>query len=402
MGNGMNYIREILSMNLPDTPVEKTVKAAATEGFSRYQFVGYMDDDEFLLTSNNRVVVRLRKGDRGRVQVRAHAGDVIMHRKKLYAWCQYEQRFDRETGRPYQAPLVTGCWLEFNPGQCTPYNGPVPEKVQTNEYRFIGYLNDRSFFDLKNRNVVVRESIGGYSTEHKSANRRDVIMWRNQLYAWLDTCWFKFNPGSDSRYHGPTPDESLEPYNKEENMAETRYDRIPYGFMTIKNVVFNNPATIVMWADGSKTVVKCGENEEFDPEKGLTMAIAKKAFGNQGNYYNQIKKWLPKMEEGPVVNVDGGSILDSIRRVNEHIADVADSISHKLASPQIHLAKQRLAAAQELICDMSFNGATKAELMRAIRYSKELIDATKGADVDINAVAKDYGIVELVAKYKTK
>ena len=62
----------------------------------------------------------------------------------------------------------------------------------------------------------------------------------------------------------------------------------------IKKVVFNDPATIVFWSDGTKTVVKCGENDEYNPEKGLAMAIAKRALGNEGNYYNQFKKWLPE------------------------------------------------------------------------------------------------------------
>lgn len=59
----------------------------------------------------------------------------------------------------------------------------------------------------------------------------------------------------------------------------------------IKEVIFNSPATIVIWQDGSKTVVKAQNNETFDPEKGLAMAIAKKTMGNKGNYYNEIKKW---------------------------------------------------------------------------------------------------------------
>ena len=76
---------------------------------------------------------------------------------------------------------------------------------------------------------------------------------------------------------------------------------VVYAFMSepnlveIKNVVFNPPATIVFWTDNSKTVVKA-ENEIFDPEKGLAMAIAKKALGNKGNYYETFKKWLPKTE----------------------------------------------------------------------------------------------------------
>lgn len=65
----------------------------------------------------------------------------------------------------------------------------------------------------------------------------------------------------------------------------------------IKNVIFNDPATIVFWEDGTKTVVKCQDGDEFDPEKGLAMAIVKKAYGNKGNYCNKLKKWLPKEEQ---------------------------------------------------------------------------------------------------------
>ena len=64
----------------------------------------------------------------------------------------------------------------------------------------------------------------------------------------------------------------------------------------IKNVIFNPPATIVFWSDGTKTVVKAKESETYDSEKGLAMAISKKALGNRGNYYNTFSKWVPKDE----------------------------------------------------------------------------------------------------------
>lgn len=65
----------------------------------------------------------------------------------------------------------------------------------------------------------------------------------------------------------------------------------------IKKVIFNEPATIVIWEDGTKTIVKYGkEHAVFDPEKGLAMAIAKKALGNTGRYYETFKKWLPEEE----------------------------------------------------------------------------------------------------------
>ena len=64
----------------------------------------------------------------------------------------------------------------------------------------------------------------------------------------------------------------------------------------IKDVIFNNPATIVFWADGTKTVVKA-ENEEFDPEKGLAMAIAKRALGGKHDYYDVFKKYVGRYEK---------------------------------------------------------------------------------------------------------
>ena len=72
---------------------------------------------------------------------------------------------------------------------------------------------------------------------------------------------------------------------------------IALGEKTIEKVIFNNPATIVIWKDGTKTVVKTQNGEQYDPEKGFAMAIAKKALGNEGNYYNTFAKWLKESEE---------------------------------------------------------------------------------------------------------
>jgi hypothetical protein len=64
----------------------------------------------------------------------------------------------------------------------------------------------------------------------------------------------------------------------------------------IKKVIFNDPATIIFWNDGTKTVVKAND-EQFDPEKGMAMAISKKMLGNEGCYYETFKKWLPKEKD---------------------------------------------------------------------------------------------------------
>lgn len=63
---------------------------------------------------------------------------------------------------------------------------------------------------------------------------------------------------------------------------------------TIREVIFNPPATIVFWTDNTKTVVKTRGDEEFDPEKGLAMAISKKTLGNKYDYYHTFKHWTKK------------------------------------------------------------------------------------------------------------
>lgn len=86
------------------------------------------------------------------------------------------------------------------------------------------------------------------------------------------------------------------PINIYRNILNSTYGISSLRIPKIKNVIFNDPATIVFWEDGTKTVVKCQDGDEFDPEKGLAMAIVKKAYGNKGNYCNKLKKWLPKEE----------------------------------------------------------------------------------------------------------
>lgn len=93
----------------------------------------------------------------------------------------------------------------------------------------------------------------------------------------------------------------------------------------IVKVIFNDPATIVFWDDGSKTIVKCQEGDVYDPEKGLAMAICKKTLGNQGNYCNELKKWLPEKSKPAVPHslllkaFDAYLTLNRIRKMNRPI-----------------------------------------------------------------------------------
>lgn len=101
------------------------------------------------------------------------------------------------------------------------------------------------------------------------------------------------------------------------NCIDPRKVTCNYGTPAIKKVIFNNPATIVIWTDDVKTVVKCGEGDAFDPEKGLAMAISKRFFGNKGNYCNIFKKWVPEQLKQPDKS-------DEEKRIREKVIDYID------------------------------------------------------------------------------
>lgn len=54
----------------------------------------------------------------------------------------------------------------------------------------------------------------------------------------------------------------------------------------IDKVVFSDPATIVFWKDGTKTVTKCSKGDTFNKETGLAMCIIRKLCNNK--HYNHV------------------------------------------------------------------------------------------------------------------
>lgn len=53
-----------------------------------------------------------------------------------------------------------------------------------------------------------------------------------------------------------------------------------------KKVIVNHPATIVIWNDDTKTVVKCNdEYDNYNLTTGILLCFMKKLFGNNNNYH---------------------------------------------------------------------------------------------------------------------
>lgn len=117
-----------------------------------------------------------------------------------------------------------------------------------------------------------------------------------------------------ARGNGRTNDatiDALRYYCNDILTTQQYYTAIKISTMTIKKVIFNDPATIIIWNDGTKKVVKCSEDESFDPEKGLAMAICKKVLGDKFKAY--FKHFIPK-EDNNLLTMS--QVIDKLRNLS--------------------------------------------------------------------------------------
>lgn len=60
---------------------------------------------------------------------------------------------------------------------------------------------------------------------------------------------------------------------------------------SVKRVLCNGLATIVLWADGTKTVVKLAEGDKNDRRVALLYAFAKRKFGSNSRIHKEIDRF---------------------------------------------------------------------------------------------------------------
>ena len=94
----------------------------------------------------------------------------------------------------------------------------------------------------------------------------------------------------------------------------------------IVKVIFNDPATVVIWSDGTKTVVKCQEGDTYSKETGLALCIAKKYLGNKGNFNEVFKKWIP--EEVETIEETGTVEEISVEEMRVALEEYCDATSN--------------------------------------------------------------------------
>lgn len=118
-------------------------------------------------------------------------------------------------------------------------------------------------------------------------------------------------------------------YSRQSTERAKKNDVVRFGMcnVSIRKVIFNDPATIVLWSDGSKTVVKCGPEDTYDMEKGLAMAIVKKMAGNDNRFHKVFKKWCKPDE----TNEDTLAYAKALKELNQVAAQTKNGIAGLLA-----------------------------------------------------------------------
>lgn len=144
-------------------------------------------------------------------------------------------------------------------------------------------------------------------------------------------------------------------------MVNSMYGANHYYRPEIKNVIFNDPATIVFWTDGTKTVVKCQEGDIFDPEKGLTMAIAKKVYDNKGSYCNVIKKWCEPYREKHGYSGYSDAVT---KAVYDKLSTICDAFTEKYGCKESNKTDRKY----ELVYE------TRADAENVLNGMSEIID----------------------------
>lgn len=134
-----------------------------------------------------------------------------------------------------------------------------------------------------------------YTKNGKMVDLDNMLVWNHkdsEPIAKVTGCSMNLSPGREAYLQIDAV--TLSEETKEKIMKKFDYNKSGGGYRTeIKRVIFSDPATIVFWADGTKTVVKA-HNEDFDPEKGLAMAVCKRLYGDK--YHRIFKDFLPKEE----------------------------------------------------------------------------------------------------------
>lgn len=120
-----------------------------------------------------------------------------------------------------------------------------------------------------------------YHYDNASNSWYGAVGWLRDTYNWLgDTynCTME-SSNANLKFNEKPPKEPIK--------------RFTLAFPEIDKVIFHAPATVIIFKDGTKSIVKCSEHDEYDQEKGFAMALLKHVLGNK-KYKTLFKKYVKK------------------------------------------------------------------------------------------------------------
>lgn len=81
--------------------------------------------------------------------------------------------------------------------------------------------------------------------------------------------------------------------------------------LKVERVIFSKPATIVIWHDGTKTIVKCDKMDKYSKATGLALCFMKKALGNSSRGLNDA---LREANERAVVETEHEKLMKKAKK----------------------------------------------------------------------------------------
>ena len=135
--------------------------------------------------------------------------------------------------------------------------------------------------------------------------------------------------------------------------------------MEPEKIIFNPPATIVYWGDGSKTVVKAAKGEKFDPYTGFCYAFTERYFGG----ISLIKKTCQRRSTGLP---EASSAI-----VEGHKEDIPEN--KRELTP---FESKSVAYLRRIVCDKFSEGWSMAEIAKRFKMDESDISEALGKEFE--------------------
>lgn len=102
----------------------------------------------------------------------------------------------------------------------------------------------------------------------------------------------------------------MEAYCERNKLVFRKYPGVIPSGVYLTKVIFNKPATIAFWSDGTKTVSKCSPSDAYSKDVGMMVCYMKKVMGNQ-RFRDLLEFWVPDPNQSNIVT------LSNVRKTYE-------------------------------------------------------------------------------------